>query len=127
MADISDYCDHAFSLKTVLMLANEMLSRVNYMHSKGILHRNIKSKNFVIGFGTRSHNVYMIDLGRVAEHRDSNTREPVSYYDGHRNTRVLSIIRYVSLNAYHEVPQRPWDDVDICLYTSYGGLSLGKS
>ena len=42
-------CDHKFSLKTVLMLADQMIACVEYVHNKNFIHRDIKPDNFVIG------------------------------------------------------------------------------
>ena len=37
------YCNGHFSLKTVCMLAQEMLYRLEYIHQKGFIHRDTSS------------------------------------------------------------------------------------
>jgi serine/threonine protein kinase len=52
-----------FSLKTVLMLVDQMITRIEYIHNKDYLHRDIKPHNFCIGRNKLSHKVYLLDLG----------------------------------------------------------------
>jgi serine/threonine protein kinase len=53
LEDLFGYCGKSFKLKTVLLLADQMIDRMEYMHSRGYLHRDIKPDNFLIGMDAR--------------------------------------------------------------------------
>ena len=72
LAELLKLCGGKFSLKTVLMIADQMLNHIEFIHSKGLLHRDIKPDNFVIGKGENSKNLYLIDFGSSDFYIDAN-------------------------------------------------------
>lgn len=90
-------CGRKFSLKTVLMLADQMIQRIEYIHSRLYLHRDIKPDNFLMGLGKRQHYVYVIDFGLTKRYRDSRTGQHIPYKDGKSLTGTA---RYASLNTH---------------------------
>lgn len=73
LEDVFNYCGRVFSLKTVLMLADQLIARLQYLHSKAILHQDIKPDNFLLGIGANGNTVYTTDLGLAVEFRPHET------------------------------------------------------
>ena len=63
LEDSFNLCNRNFTLKTVLLLADQMISRIEYVHSRGFLHRDIKPDNFLMGNHRNAHRVYIVDFG----------------------------------------------------------------
>ena len=103
-----------FSLKTVCMLAEQMITRLEYIHKKYILHRDIKPDNFTIGRGKQSHIIYLIDFGLSKKYRSSKgNHEHIKYSE---NKRLIGTARYASINALKGCEQGRRDDMEALGY-----------
>lgn len=95
LEDLLNYCGRRFSLKTVLLIADQAISRVKYIHDKGFLHRDIKPDNFLMGVGRQGNVLYTIDFGLAKEFCDA---ERYWTLEGHA---FGGTSRYASLNNHN--------------------------
>lgn len=78
-------CNKKFKVETSIYLGLEMINRIEHVHSKGIIHRDIKPNNFLFGRFTKEMNsndstVYIIDFGLSASYI-----EPIESEDQNKN------------------------------------------
>ena len=113
-----------FSLKTVCMLAEQMITRLEYIHKKYILHRDIKPDNFTLGRGKKSHIIYLIDFGLSKKYRSSKgNNEHIKYCE---NKKLIGTARYASINTMKGCEQGRRDDMEslgyVLMYFLRGNL-----
>ncbi|MFS7996955.1 putative protein kinase CK1-CK1 family [Helianthus anomalus] len=123
LEDLFVYCGRKFSLKTVLMLADQMLTRIELMHAKGFLHRDLKPDNFLMGLGRKANQVYVIDFGLAKRYRDPATNSHIPYKE---NKNLTGTARYASCNTHLGIEQGRRDDLEslgyVLLYFLRGSL-----
>lgn len=79
LEDMFNYCCRKFSLKTVLMLAQEMITRLEFVHSRNFIHRDIKPENFLVGSKVRPNLLYVIDFGLSKKYCNPLTKQHIKY------------------------------------------------
>jgi len=82
LEDLFNECGRRFTLKTVLMIAEQLLMRLEYIHTRCYIHRDIKPDNFLMGRGNRQKVVFIIDFGLAKMYRDPRTHRHIPYREG---------------------------------------------
>jgi serine/threonine protein kinase len=122
--DLFKFCGRKFTLKTVLMLADQLIARIKYIHGKNFIHRDMKPANFVMGLDMRELNqVYIIDFG-LSKNYSGPTTQKDTFCGQHKS--LVGTARYASINAHQGMAQSRRDDLEslsyILIYFALGRL-----
>ncbi|CAJ0923140.1 unnamed protein product [Ranitomeya imitator] len=137
LEDLFNFCSRRFTMKTVLMLADQMISRIEYVHTKNFIHRDIKPDNFLMGIGRHCNKcfespvgkrkrsmtvstsqdpsfsglnqLFLIDFGLAKKYRDNRTRQHIPYRE---DKNLTGTARYASINAHLGIEQSRRDDME---------------
>jgi len=107
-------CNRHFSLKTVLQLADQLISRIEYIHSQDLVHRDVKPANFVMGAGKTAGLVNVIDFGLAKRFRDPRTGYHIPYaQDG---AHGVGTALFASLHTHVGTEASRRDDLESLAY-----------
>ena len=95
-------------LKDICMFAIQGLDRLEFIHSKDIIHRDIKPHNFCIGLKDQKI-IYLIDFGFAHKYRSTRTGKHIKFQF---ISRAPGSIRYMSLNGHNGLEMSRRDDLE---------------
>merc|ERR1712232_186093 len=106
-------CGCGFSLRTTLLLGRRMIDCLEDVHAHGVVHRDLKPQNFLLGVEEGSQKVYIIDFGLADVYREGGAKAahvPCVTKAG----CLIGTARYVSLNVHRgETPSRRDDLISL--------------
>jgi len=112
-----------FTTKTTSLLAYQMITVLQYIHDKHIIHRDIKPDNFVMGINKQNAVLYLLDFGLAKKYRSSKTLEQYPYI---KKKKLTGTARYASIHALEEMEQSRRDDLEsvgyVLMYFLRGSL-----
>lgn len=108
--DLASYLKiyHKFSMKTVLLLADQILTILEEVHNSGIVHRDLKPENLVMGKGDKNDQVFLIDFGISKIYRDTYGRH-IPWRD---KKSFIGTARYASCAAHEGIEISRKDDLE---------------
>ncbi|OCH90134.1 kinase-like protein [Obba rivulosa] len=103
------FCRGNFSLKTICMLALQMITRIEFAHSRGIVVRDVKPENFAMGMDEHRSVLFLLDFGVSKLYVNPITGKHIPFRDDRRH---IGTPRYSSFNSHfgRELSRR--DDIE---------------
>ena len=84
----------------MLMVADQLISRIEFLHMKGFVHRDIKPNNFMTGCGEKHKTIYLIDFGLAKRYKDFKTNEHILPKTG---KSLVGTARYASIASHNGI------------------------
>ena len=109
LEDIFNSYGKPFSLKTVCVLGIEMIKRIQFIHQKYYIHRDIKPDNFMTGRGENEKNIYIIDFGLAKKYYSVSKAQHIKFCTG---KHLIGTARYCARNAHRGYEQGRRDDIE---------------
>ncbi|KAG0699803.1 hypothetical protein DFH29DRAFT_877033 [Suillus ampliporus] len=75
-------CRGELSLKKVVMLGLQMLDRIEFVRSRGVILRDVKPEKFAMGDREKSHIVYLLDFGLAKLYVNPSTGAHIAFREG---------------------------------------------
>ena len=96
------------AIEDICMIAMQIIDRIQWVHSKNIVHRDIKPDNFLIG--KKDPNIiYLIDFGLSKKYKSSTTGKHIRFgFTG----KLTGTVRFASANALRGGEQSRRDDLE---------------
>jgi serine/threonine protein kinase len=96
-----------FSLRLVLQIGIQITKLLKTIHDKGLVHRDIKPDNFLLGLDNDKNNIYIIDFGFCKTYVRDGTHIPLS-----KTSSLIGSLTYASTKAHDFIELARRDDME---------------
>lgn len=124
LENLFNQCGRRFTLRTVLLLADQMLHVVSKVHAQRLVHRDIKPDNFVVGVSPEEKGkLFLIDFGLSKCYWNPSQNKHIPFRD---DKHLTGTGRYASIGNHKGFEQSRRDDLEaigyVLIYFLKGGL-----
>ncbi|MCQ2816074.1 MAG: protein kinase [archaeon] len=101
-----------FTMKSSLLIMDQMLTRLQYIHEHGIIHRDLKPENLLVSNIVNEGIIYLIDFGLSKKYVDQKGFHlPLK-----KERPITGTVRFISTNVHEGIEQSRRDDLISLLY-----------
>ena len=122
LEQLFDFCDRQFTVGTVLNIGIQLLNRLEWLHNKNFVHRDMKPENILIGQGKKSSTVFLIDFGLAKRFLCPKTGNHIPFRS---NKGIVGTSKYLSVSGHMGNEHSRRDDLEslciIMIYFLHGG------
>jgi len=110
-----------FSLKVVYQIGIQILTLLKNIHDKGLVHRDIKPDNFLLGIDEECRKLFLIDFGLCKSFLQDDKHIEIRETNG-----LIGSLTFASINAHKKIELSRRDDLEslgyMLVYLFYGNL-----
>mmetsp|Transcript_11233 Transcript_11233/g.25767 ORF Transcript_11233/g.25767 Transcript_11233/m.25767 type:complete len:411 (-) Transcript_11233:49-1281(-) len=107
--DLFKKCNKRMDFVSVAGIGEQIVSLLQHVHSCGILHRDIKPQNFLLGRGEEGRKVYIVDFGLAKVYQDPKTGAHIPC--SKKRKGITGTLRYTSCNLHRGIEPSRRDEL----------------
>ncbi|KAF9231243.1 kinase-like domain-containing protein [Melanogaster broomeanus] len=104
----------ALSLPYVAKIGAQLVTHLEYVHSRNFIHRDVKPHNILMGVGDSRDTFFLIDFGIAQKYRDPSSCIHIPMQE---NLSLVSTPAFTSLNSHHGLQLGHRDDIESLAYS----------
>lgn len=109
------------NIKKVIEVGDQLLAAVGEIHSRGIIHRDIKLENVLFGRGENSNRIYLVDFG-LSKFLKDDKGQHIPFKTG---KKIIGTTKYASIFTHEGLEQSRRDDLECVFYTLLSFMNVG--